>query len=55
MGMKTPKLPKPRKIVRNPYARALSDALFRKRVVKREDVYRRRPKHRRGLKDAEEL
>jgi len=34
------------KIVRNPYARVLGNALFRNRVVKREDVYRRRPKHR---------
>jgi hypothetical protein len=52
--MKKPKLPKPRKIVRNPYARVLSNALFRKRVVKRADIYRRRPKHRRGPTDAEE-
>ena len=53
--MKKPKLPKPRKIVRNPYARVLSDALFRKRVVKREDVYRRRPKHRKTVKDSDEF
>ena len=52
--MKKPKLPKPRKIVRNPYARVLSNALFRKRVVKRADIYRRRPKHRRCPADAEE-
>ena len=52
--MKKPKLPKPRKIVRNPYARVLGNALFRKRVVKRQDVYRRRPKHRRALKDGDE-
>ena len=52
--MKKPKLPKPRKIVRNPYARVLGNALFRKRVVKREDVYRRRPKHRGALKDGDE-
>jgi hypothetical protein len=36
---------KARKLRRNPHARALGTALFRARVVKRPDVYRRRPKH----------
>lgn len=43
--MKRPKLPKPKKIVRNPHARALGEGLFRKRVVKRLDEYRRKAKH----------
>jgi len=36
---------KAKKLRRNPHARALGTALFRARVVKRPDVYRRRPKH----------
>ena len=41
-----PKLPKPRKIKRNPLARELATGKFRVRVVKRVDAYKRRPKHR---------
>jgi hypothetical protein len=37
---------RPRKIRRNPHARALGDALFRPRVVRPPDAYRRKPKHR---------
>ena len=40
-----PKLPKPRKIKRNPLARELATSKFRVRVVKRVDAYKRRPKH----------
>ena len=36
---------KVKKLRRNPHARALGTALFRARVVKRPDIYRRRPKH----------
>jgi hypothetical protein len=39
------KLPKPRKIRRNPLARELATGKFRVRVVKRVDAYKRRPKH----------
>ena len=44
--MKKPKLPKPKKIRRNPHARALASGLFQSRVVKGPGVYRRRTKHR---------
>ena len=44
MGRKL-KLPKPRKIRRNPMARELGAGKFRPRVVPREGGYRRRPKH----------
>jgi stalled ribosome alternative rescue factor ArfA len=43
--MKKPKLPKPKKIRRNPHARALASGLFQSRVVKGPGVYRRRTKH----------
>ena len=43
--MKKPKLPKPKKIGRNPHARALASGLFQARVVKGPGVYRRRAKH----------
>jgi stalled ribosome alternative rescue factor ArfA len=43
--MKKPKLPKPKKIRRNPHARALASGLFQNRVVKGPGVYRRRTKH----------
>jgi len=43
--MKKPKLPKPKKISRNPHARALASGLFKNRVVKGPGVYRRRSKH----------
>jgi hypothetical protein len=42
---KKTKRPLGRKLRRNPHARALAGALFRKRVVKRKDEYRRREKH----------
>lgn len=42
---KTPKRPRVPKINRNPLARALADARFRKRVIARPDAYKRRPKH----------
>ncbi len=47
--MKKPKLPKPKKVRRNPHARALASPLFRARAVKGPDSYRRRPKHRRPV------
>ena len=37
--------PKPRKIRRNPLAKALATPKYRPRVVKRVDAYKRRPKH----------
>ncbi len=40
-----PKLPKARKIKRNPLARVLATGKFRPRVVKRAGLYKRRPKH----------
>jgi stalled ribosome alternative rescue factor ArfA len=43
--MKRPKIPKPKKLRRNPHARALASPLFQSRVTKRPGVYRRRPKH----------
>jgi len=43
--MKRPKLPKPKKISRNPHARALASDLFKSRVVKGSGIYRRRSKH----------
>jgi hypothetical protein len=39
------KLPKPRKIRRNPMARELGAGKFRPKVVPREGGYRRRAKH----------
>ncbi len=44
--MKAPKLPKPKKMRRNPFARALGSPLYRSRVVKQPGTYLRRPKHR---------
>ena len=44
--MKKPKLPKPKKVRRNPHARALASQLFQARIVKGPGVYRRTPKHR---------
>ena len=52
--MKKPKLPKPKKVRRNPHARALASGLFRSRVVKAPGVYRRRTKHRRPPNGDEE-
>ena len=52
--MKKPKLPKPKKISRNPHARALASDLFRARVVKGPGVYRRRTKHRKPPNTDEE-
>jgi stalled ribosome alternative rescue factor ArfA len=43
--MKKPKTPKPKKIRRNPHARALAIPLFRQRVEKAPDTYARRLKH----------
>jgi hypothetical protein len=43
--VKKPKLPKPKKLRRNPHARALASALFQSRIVKGPGVYRRRPKY----------
>jgi hypothetical protein len=44
MGRKL-KLPAPRKLHRNPMARALGAGKFQARVVPRESGYRRKPKH----------
>ena len=41
----------PRKLKRNPVARALSSPLFREKVVERPDRPRRRPKHAKPLKE----
>jgi hypothetical protein len=43
--VKKPKLPKPKKVSRNPHARALASPLFQSRIVKGPGTYRRRPKH----------
>jgi hypothetical protein len=44
-----PKLPKPRKIRRNPMALALrAGAKYQARVVAKVGTYRRRPKHKRA-------
>jgi hypothetical protein len=46
---KNPKRPSAeRKRRRNPFAKALGAPLYRKRVVRREGVYRRRAKHARA-------
>jgi len=39
---------RPRKLKRNPQARALANPLFRQKVVKSPDAYVRRPKHRKA-------
>ncbi len=52
--VKKPKLPKPKKVRRNPHARALASPLFQSRVVKGPGVYRRRPKHRKPSLAGEE-
>ena len=52
--MKKPKLPKPKKLSRNPHARALASPLFQNRVVKGPGVYRRRPKHQKPVAGDEE-
>ena len=36
---------------RNPHARALGSPLFKPKVVKDPDAYRRRPRHRKPLKN----
>lgn len=43
--MKTPKVPRQKKIRRNPHARALGSALYRQKVEKGKDEYRRKRKH----------
>ena len=43
----------PKKLRRNPLARALAGATFRPRVVKAEGVYKRRPKHRKPAENGE--
>jgi hypothetical protein len=49
MRKNRPKRPLPRSLKRNPVAKALgAGGLFRKRIVARSDVYRRRPKHRKA-------
>ena len=45
--------PKARKTHRNPLAKALGSPLFKKRIVKRQDGYVRRGKHRKGEGEAE--
>jgi len=52
--MKKPKLPKPKKLRRNPHARALASPLFQSRVVKGPCAYRRRQKHRKPVAGEEE-
>ena len=52
--VKKPKLPKPKKVRRNPHARALASPLFQSRVVKGPGVYRRRPKHQKAARVDEE-
>lgn len=42
---KKAKAAKARKTARNPMARALAGGLFRKRVVKAAQTYKRRPRH----------
>ena len=44
----------PRKLKRNPVARALRSPLFREKVVERPDRPRRAPKHRKALEDEAE-
>ena len=47
--------PKPKKVRRNPHARALASGLFRNRVgAKGPGVYRRRPKHQKPVVANEE-
>jgi stalled ribosome alternative rescue factor ArfA len=46
--VKKPKTPKPRKIRRNPHARALANPLFRPKVEKGKDEYRRHARHRKA-------
>lgn len=41
----TPKQPREGKPPRNPHARALGSALYKPKVVKGKDEYRRKPKH----------
>ena len=43
-----------RRLRRNPHARALGDPLYRARVVRPPDAYRRRPKHRKPSAGEEE-
>lgn len=43
--MKTPKIPPQKEMRRNPHARALGSALYRQKVEKGKDEYRRKPKH----------
>ncbi|SDB52741.1 DUF7230 family protein [Bauldia litoralis] len=42
---KAPKTPKEGKPPRNPFARALRDPLYKPKVAKGKDEYRRTPKH----------
>jgi len=43
-----------KKLKRNPHARALATPLFRVRVTKRPDEYKRRPKHPRPVSETDE-
>ncbi len=43
--MKTPKVTRQKKTRRNPHARALGSALYRQKVEKGKDEYRRKRKH----------
>ena len=52
--VKKPKLPKPKKVRRNPHARALGSPLFQSRIVKGPGTYRRRPKHAKASRGDEE-
>jgi hypothetical protein len=49
MRKNRPKRKVPRKLTRNPIARALGlSGLFHKRMVERPDAYKRRPRHRKS-------
>jgi hypothetical protein len=54
-GMKRVRQPQPKKIRRNPLAKALREGIYRKpRIVERADRYKRRPKHPKPPKAEEE-
>ncbi len=53
-AMKIRRRPKPKKMRRNPHARALASPLYRARVVKVPGTYVRRAKHRKVAEEGEE-
>ena len=54
--MKRVKQPQPRKIRRNPLAKALGEGIYRKpRVVERADVYKRRPRHKKPAATGDDI